>query len=112
MLLRALFWASAGWLVWTHAGYPLAAGALARVRERRVARDPGAEPSVSVIVAAHNEDSVIERRLENLLALDSPADRLDILVASDASSDRTNELVAAVAAREPRVRLIDCTRGG
>ena len=55
---------------------------------------------------------MIERRLENLLALDYPGDRLEIVVASDASSDRTNELVEAVAAREPRVRLLDCPRGG
>jgi cellulose synthase/poly-beta-1,6-N-acetylglucosamine synthase-like glycosyltransferase len=111
-LLKTLFWGSAAALTWTHVGYPLAVGALARVRERRVAKDPSAEPSVCVVVAAYNEESVIERRLENLLALDYPADRLEIVVASDASSDRTNELVEAVAAREPCVRLLDCPRGG
>jgi cellulose synthase/poly-beta-1,6-N-acetylglucosamine synthase-like glycosyltransferase len=111
-VLKTLFWGSAAALAWTHVGYPLAAGALARVRERRVAGDPAAEPSVAVIVAAHNEEAVIERRLENLLALDYPAARLEIVVASDASTDRTNELVAAVAAREPRVRLLECPRGG
>ncbi len=109
---KALFWGSLGALAWTHVGYPLAAGGLTRLRERRVAKDPSWEPSVSVIVAAYNEAPVIERRLENLLALDYPPDRLEIVVASDASSDRTNELVEAVAAREPRVRLLDCPRGG
>lgn len=107
-----LFWASLGALIWTHVGYPLAAGLLARLRERPVAKDTAWEPTVSVIVAAYNEETVIERRIENLLALDYPADRLEIVVTSDASSDRTNELVEAVAAREPRVRLIDCPRGG
>ncbi len=111
-VLKTLFWGSAAALAWTHVGYPLAAGGLARVRERRVAKDPAAEPSVAVIVAAYNEEAVIERRLENLLALDYPADRLEVVVASDASSDRTKDLVEAVAAREPRVRLLDCPRGG
>jgi cellulose synthase/poly-beta-1,6-N-acetylglucosamine synthase-like glycosyltransferase len=109
---KSLFWGALGALAWTHVGYPVAAGALARVRERRVAKDPSAEPSVAVVVAAYNEEQVIERRLENLLALDYPADRLQIVVASDASSDRTNELVQAVAAREPRVGLLDCPRAG
>ncbi|HET6683056.1 MAG TPA: glycosyltransferase, partial [Gaiella sp.] len=109
---KTLFWGALGALAWTHVGYPIAAGALARVRERRVAKDPSAEPSVAVVVAAYNEEQVIERRLENLLALDYPADRLQIVVASDASSDRTNELVQAVAAREPRVSLLDCPRAG
>ena len=109
---KVLFWGSLGALAWTHVGYPLAAGALARTRRRPVAADPGAEPSVTVVVAAYNEETVIERRLDNLLALDYPAERLEIVVASDASTDRTNELVEAVAAREPRVRLLDCPRGG
>ncbi len=111
-VLKTLFWGSAAALAWTHVGYPLAAGALARVRERRVAKDPAAKPSVTVIVAAYNEEAVIERRLDNLLALDYPADRLEIAVASAASSARTTDLVEAVAAREPRVRLLDCPRGG
>jgi cellulose synthase/poly-beta-1,6-N-acetylglucosamine synthase-like glycosyltransferase len=109
---KTLFWGALGALAWTHVGYPLAAGALARVRRRPVARDASYAPAVAVIVAAHDEEAVIERRLENLLALDYPADRLKVVVASDASSDRTDELVEAVAAREPRVRLIDCPRAG
>jgi cellulose synthase/poly-beta-1,6-N-acetylglucosamine synthase-like glycosyltransferase len=109
---KTLFWGALGGLAWTHVGYPLAAGALARVRERRVAKDGSAEPTVAVIVAAHNEETVIERRLANLLALDYPGDRVEIVVASDASTDRTNELVEAVAGREPRVRLLECPRGG
>jgi cellulose synthase/poly-beta-1,6-N-acetylglucosamine synthase-like glycosyltransferase len=111
-MLRAVFWGSLGALAWTHVGYPLAAGALARVRERRVAKDPSWEPTVTVIVAAHNEERVIERRLENLLALDYPQEKLALVVASDASSDGTNQLVEAVADREPLVRLLDCARGG
>ncbi len=71
-----------------------------------------AEPSVTVVVAAHDEEAVIERRLVNLLELDYPPQRVEIVVASDASTDRTNEIVQRVADREPRVRLIDCERGG
>ena len=111
-VLKTLFWGPLGALAWTHVGYPLAAGVVARARPRRVANDPSYEPSVSVIIAAHDEEDQIEARLENLLVLDYPADRLEIVVASDASTDRTDELVAAVAARDLRVRLLACERGG
>ena len=111
LALEIVFWTALGLIVWTHAGYPLAAGLLARLRPRPVAKAAIA-PSVVLIVAAHNEDAVIGRRIENLLALDYPADKLEIVVASDGSSDRTNEIVSGVAAREPRVRLLDCQRGG
>lgn len=112
LVLKGLFWGSLGALAWTHVGYPAAAELAARLRPRPVRKDENAEPSVTVIVAAHNEEAVIERRLENLLALDYPPEKLELVVASDASSDRTNELVEAVSAREPRVRLLDCPRGG
>jgi len=109
---KTLFWGALGALAWTHVGYPLAAGALARARPRPVARDPEWTPSVAVIVAAHDEEALIGRRVENLLALDYPPEQLEIVVASDASEDGTNEIVEAVAAKEPRVRLLDCPRGG
>jgi cellulose synthase/poly-beta-1,6-N-acetylglucosamine synthase-like glycosyltransferase len=106
LAIKAVFWASLGALAWTHVGYPAAAGLLARVRERRVRAADG-EPSVSVIVAAYNEESVIERRVRDLLALDYPRDKLEIVVTSDASTDRTEQLAEAAGAR-----LIRNPRGG
>jgi len=93
-----LFWVSLAALVWTHAAYPLAARVLAAVRSRPV-RKGDALPTVTLIVAAYNEEGVIERRVENLLALDYPADKLEIVVTSDASNDGTDELAAGAGAR-------------
>ena len=111
MLLRALFWASAVSLAWTHVGYPLTAGLLARLRPRPV-RKGDVTPRVSLIVAAHDEEEVIARRLENLLALDYPPELLEIVVASDGSTDRTDAIVDELGRGEPRVRLLRCRRRG
>jgi glycosyltransferase involved in cell wall biosynthesis len=111
VVARIVFWGGAAALAWTHVGYPLAAAAAARLRPRPVQRGDG-EPSVSLIVAAHDEEDVIERRVENLLQLDYPADKLEVVVASDASADRTDELVEGMAGRDGRVRLIKAPRGG
>jgi cellulose synthase/poly-beta-1,6-N-acetylglucosamine synthase-like glycosyltransferase len=102
----ALFWAALAALVWTHLAYPAAVWLAARVRRRPV-RAADATPSVAVIVAAHDEEDVIARRVENLLGLDYPADRLEIVVTSDASSDRTEEI-----AEEAGARVIRNPRGG
>jgi cellulose synthase/poly-beta-1,6-N-acetylglucosamine synthase-like glycosyltransferase len=75
-------------------------------------------PSVTVIVAAHNEESVIARRAENLLALEYPPELVDVVVASDASTDRTDAIVGEISERVgrssdvPRARLLRCERGG
>ena len=99
--LVAVFWASLGALVWSHVAYPLAARALARVRTRPVRTGVGL-PTVTLIVAAHNEGTVIERRIENLRALDYPPDRLTVVVTSDASTDATEEIAERAGARVVR----------
>jgi cellulose synthase/poly-beta-1,6-N-acetylglucosamine synthase-like glycosyltransferase len=106
IVAEVLFWFSLGALVWTHAGYPLAASAIARLGGRAV-RGRDWTPSVAVVVAAHDEEGVIARRVENLLALDYPREKLEIIVTSDASSDRTEEI-----AEQAGARVIRNSRGG
>ena len=109
LALEIVFWASLAALAWTHLGYPAAIALLARVRPRPPKR-AAILPAVTLIVPAHNEEDVIERKLENVLALDYPRDELEIVVASDDSEDATHDIVAGF---EPRgVRLIRCERGG
>ncbi|HEU5477301.1 MAG TPA: glycosyltransferase family 2 protein [Gaiellaceae bacterium] len=100
-----LFWGSLAALAWTHALYPLTVALGGRVRTRRVALDDGFLPRVAVIVTAYNEEDSIERRLENLRALEYPPELLELVVTSDASTDRTEELAEASGAtviRNPR----------
>ncbi len=111
VVVEVVFWVALAGLLWTQALYSLFAAAVARLRPRPV-RKGGLAPTVSVIVAAHDEAAVIERRVENLLALDYPPELVEIVVASDGSTDATDELVTAIAARHPRVRLLRCPRGG
>ena len=102
-----LFWASLIALAWTHVLYPATVALAARVHTRRVAVDDGYLPTVAVIVTAYNEEGSIERRLENLRALDYPPDLLEVVVTSDASTDRTEQLAEAAGAR-----VIRNPRGG
>ena len=63
---------------------------------------------MTVVVAAYNEETVIARRIQNLLELDYPRDKLELVVSSDASSDRTEE----IALQYPEVTVIANPRGG
>jgi cellulose synthase/poly-beta-1,6-N-acetylglucosamine synthase-like glycosyltransferase len=49
-------------------------------------------PTVSLLIAAHNEESVIAKKIENTLALDYPRERIQVIVVSDTSTDRTEEI--------------------
>jgi cellulose synthase/poly-beta-1,6-N-acetylglucosamine synthase-like glycosyltransferase len=93
--LQILFWVCAGIIVYVYAGYPLvlAWGLLGRRKRPAVNEKPPVLPSLSIIVATHNEESAIEGKIKNILASNYPRERLEILVGSDGSSDRTEEIV-------------------
>ena len=106
---QALFWLAGAVVGWTYAGFPALVVLRARLRPRPHERRD-ITPSVSIIIAAHDEAASIGDRVDNLLALDYPADRLEIVIASDGSTDGTP---AAAARREdPRVQVLDLSRVG
>ncbi len=110
-MLAFLFWLSAGLIVYTHLGYPLLLRALVALRRSppTPAGPPeGEPPRVSLIVAAYDEEEVIEAKVVNALALDYPRDRLELIVASDGSSDATAELARAAGAD----LVLELPRGG
>jgi cellulose synthase/poly-beta-1,6-N-acetylglucosamine synthase-like glycosyltransferase len=100
----AIFLSALGLLAYTMAGYPALLWLLARRRPRPARRDPAAAPAVEAILVVHNEGGRIRAKLDNLLALDYPADRLAITVVSDGSDDDTGAQVRALG--NPRVRLL------
>ena len=55
-------------------------------------------PRVSLIIPCYNEEKVIREKLDNILSLDYPKDKLQILIASE-SNDATNDIVRGYADR-------------
>ena len=107
--MTAIFWGAVALIAYVYVGYPLVLFLVSRVWSRPVRRS-AMTPSVTMIIAAYNEEDVITKKLENSLALDYPADKLEILVASDGSTDATNAIVRDQYAG--RVRLLDLPREG
>jgi cellulose synthase/poly-beta-1,6-N-acetylglucosamine synthase-like glycosyltransferase len=110
--------AALGALVWSQAGYPLALAALRALRRPAAPPPPVHEPTVCLVIAAHDEAAVIEAKVANALALDFPRERLEIVVTDDGSTDGTPELAeragADVVLRNPRggkVRAQDAAVG-
>ena len=94
--LAGLFWLSVAWLGYVWVGYPLILRALSWVRCFSWVTADDYCPSVSVLIAARNEQRDIGWKLEQTLAWDYPADRLEVLIGSDASTDGTDEAIRSV----------------
>src|SRR5262249_3915729 len=91
-----IFWIAVLLLAYAYAGYPVLVTALAALRPRPARARP-IEPSVTIVVAARDEEERIGARVRNLLALDYPRDRLEIVIGSDGSRDLTAARGAAAA---------------
>ncbi len=106
-MLGILFWCSVFLVFYVYAGYPLAVYILSKAFARPPASSP-ITPGVTLLFAAHNEEKVIRKKLENSLALEYPRDQLQILVVNDGSVDRTSEIVRSFSSSG--VELVDFER--
>jgi biofilm PGA synthesis N-glycosyltransferase PgaC len=101
--MRIVFWIGIGWLLYVYAGYPFFLWLLSWFRRIHPVTG-GALPTVTVLVAARNEEKDIEWKVRQTLQWDYPAEKLQILVASDASEDRTDELLQSI--HDPRFSFV------
>ena len=102
--MKWVFWLAASVVGYSYLGYPLWLWLRSRWSPRPVRRGSD-EPSVSVVMVARNEEAVLGQKLENLLKLDYPAEKLNVVVVSDGSSDGTVAVLREFE-RNPRVRTV------
>lgn len=108
-MAESIFWLCLLLPLYAWLGYPLLLSLAAPfcARQRSGAHVP---LSVSVVIAAHNEQRHIEHKLRSVLNQDYEAADLQIIVASDGSSDRT--VACARSVDDPRVEVLDLPRLG
>jgi cellulose synthase/poly-beta-1,6-N-acetylglucosamine synthase-like glycosyltransferase len=126
--LEIVFWTAAALILWTQLGYPVALFLAARILRpaplseyARTQRSPGrggadnsvsaaeeARPSVSLIIAAHDEQEVIAAKVANALALRYPRELLEVLVVCDGCGDETAARARAAGADV----VLELPRGG
>lgn len=107
--MRGLFGLAAALIAYTYVLFPCLVLLRARVRPQPYRSAP-ITPSVSVVIAAHNEARAIRAKLDNLLGLDYPPDRLQVVVAADGCDDGTAAI--ARACEDPRVDVLRLPRIG
>jgi len=91
-------------------GYSLSLKILRRIyKNRHLIKDYSYQPTVTVMVVAHNEEKVIRNKLENIKNLDYPKDKIEFLISSDHSTDKTNEIIKEFIVNNPdyKIRLYE-----
>jgi cellulose synthase/poly-beta-1,6-N-acetylglucosamine synthase-like glycosyltransferase len=113
ILLQAIFWFSLFLIFHTYILFPailqlLSAGNKPKktVHERVDENSTGQFPFLSVLIAAFNEEEVIEAKIRSVLDSDYPAGRVEILAGSDHSTDRTNEILLELEKQNQMVKVV------
>ncbi len=91
--------ASTGAIFYTYVLYPVILWLLAFWRRPTEPSPPQPWPTVSLVIAAYNEQDVLAAKIENSLALQYPGE-LQVVVVSDGSTDQTNEIARTYQGRE------------
>ena len=83
-------------IIYCYFGYPLLIYIFASLFTNRIDKSP-IEPTISIIIAAYNEEDCIEEKILNLFSVDYPASNIEIIIGSDGSTDSTNEILRSIA---------------
>jgi cellulose synthase/poly-beta-1,6-N-acetylglucosamine synthase-like glycosyltransferase len=108
-MIAILFWVAVALILFTYVLFPAIIFLRGRLL-RRPYRMAEITPSISMIIAAHNEADGIGAKLDNILSLDYPREQLEVIIASDGSNDGTNEIVRGYSAQN--VTLLALPRQG
>ena len=102
IILQVIFWASIFLIFYTYILFPSILHLLASGKQLIHPKTRSDNlPFLSILIAAFNEEQVIEAKIRSVLEADYPAGRLEILVGSDASTDGTNEILLRLKNEHP-----------
>lgn len=79
-------------------------------KSERIALDDSYQPFVSVLIAAYNEETVINNTIQSILKSRYP--RFELLIIDDGSTDRTADIVEEESKKHPNIRLFRKENGG
>ncbi len=107
LILEFIFWSGMLCFAHTYLLYPFLLKLLSGSKPNNlvVFEDPQTFPQVSVLMSVYNEAAVIGAKINSLLQLDYPPEKLSIWIGSDCSSDTTNEVLAAFTRNDSRIHF-------
>jgi cellulose synthase/poly-beta-1,6-N-acetylglucosamine synthase-like glycosyltransferase len=117
--MEVLFWTAISLIVYSYFIYPLILIFISTIKQIFTHKKKSIEtllehdelPNVTVVIAAFNEESCIRARIDNLLSLDYPQDKLTIRIGSDGSSDNTAQILNSITAKNFHAHIYEENRG-
>jgi len=99
--MRYAFWISLGVIAYSYFGYPLVLWLLSKLNPRPISKGQ-VEPTVSIVIAVHNDAERLKAKITNLEQVEYPKEKVQIIVSSDGSTDSTNDVLKTI----PRIQSV------
>ena len=95
ILLEIIFWICLTFILHTYLFYHLSIRIFARNKKgnTKIFKIEDEIPFVSILIAAHNEETVISDKIRSIVNSSYPETKIEVLVGSDCSTDKTNTII-------------------
>lgn len=110
LVLKLLFWTSVFLIVYNYVLFPLIIQRLAKSKApNSLIYLENELPEISILMAAHNEEKVIEEKIRSIFNARYPHEKIELLIGSDCSTDKTNEIVIQLQQEFPEIQFFPFT---
>ena len=110
IILQIVFWVSVAVMFHSYVLYPLLLWFLMRIAKKAVFEEytPNDElPFISILIAAHNEETVIAKKIESINSTSYPLNKIEIIIGSDCSTDSTNSIIKSFETNQSNLKLLE-----
>ena len=104
-MIEIIFWLCVMGVIYIYIGYPVMIKFFSIYCQKTVI-EGRCEPTVSILIAAYNEEKDIRLTIQNKIDLDYPKNKLEVIVVSDESEDNTDKIVESFSNAEIPVKLV------
>lgn len=106
-IIEILFWICVAGILHTYVFFPFILFVLTKFKKPNSVTFSNIDeyPAVSIVIAAYNEESVIEQKINSLFTTSYPFEKFDVYIGSDNSSDATNYIIQKYCEKYPNLHL-------
>jgi len=105
-MIIIIYWIAFFSIIAVYIGYPITIFIISKVYRVHINKGD-ITPMLSVIISAHNEENVIEKKINNTLGIDYPKEKFEVIVVSDGSTDMTNDILSRYSKRIKTVEIAE-----
>lgn len=109
IVAQLIFWICILAIAHSYVAYPLLLSFFVKIKGKKEYQTYSIDedlPIVSILLAAYNEDQIIEKKIRSVFTTSYPSSKIELLIGSDNSNDLTNSILNKLSLEYPQIQTI------